>query len=861
MAVDKNKVIAEATKFAQRGQWDRAIKAYDRILTEDPKDVRVLLKVGELHQKRGDDASAAATFNRVAEAYTEQGFFLKAIAVYKQMMKLAPDDPRVNERLASLYQQLGIMSDAMAQLQLVAAAAEKAGDQAKLLDVLQRMIEIEPDNVGSAVKLGEIHARNEHAAEALEQFRHAAELLKRNNRAEEYLRVAERIVFLAPDDVALTRELANIYLAKGDTKRALAKLQLCFKADSKNVETLTLLAQAFRDLGQLSKTLSVFKELAHVHAEGGRTEEARATWRRVQELAPDDPDAALALGRSTAAPPPRPAAGAPAPVPPPVPRPPPRTPPPGPPAAARPAVIAPPPPPSPAAGRPLGAEAIPKLLTETDVYVKYGLQQKALDHLRKVFDIDPDHLDALDKARDIRDASGDRAGATEVAVRAARACVARGLAERGRAALARLQEIAPEHPEIASLAAQLGAAVPPLQAAEEPAAEPAADVLIESAAEETDEMALAAAGAAEEEVIEDDEAALAAAGAEEEGPVVDDEPLGPPQMTPVPAHPAPPRPPAAPPKVIAPPPPAPVQAKAPTPVPAAIPPPVAAPAPVPAAPAPAEPPAEELDLSAEIDEVRFFIQQGLLGDARDALRNLASFYPDHPEVRAELAELERREATAARPTPPPAAAPGVAPADGIPSGVFDIGKELADELVAEGGAPPPEEFQYTVEEVFSQFKKGVAQTVKPEDTDTHYDLGIAYKEMGLVEDALTEFETALKGASRKKEVDCLSMIGLCRMEKGDAPGAAQAFRRALRSSELRPEAARAIHYELASAYEAQGDSEAALWYLNKVTGAGGSFRDAAARLRKLGGGPGRPPPEPASAAPPPRGGPKNIGYV
>jgi hypothetical protein len=125
----------------------------------------------------------------------------------------------------------------------------------------------------------------------------------------------------------------------------------------------------------------------------------------------------------------------------------------------------------------------------------------------------------------------------------------------------------------------------------------------------------------------------------------------------------------------------------------------------------------------------------------------------------------------------------------------------------------------------------------------------------------TEFETALKGASRKKEVDCLSMIGLCRMEKGDPAGAAQAFRRALRSTELRPEAARAIHYELASAYEAQGDSQAALWYLNKVTGAGGSFRDAAARLRKLGGGPGRPPPEPASAAPPPRGGPKNIGYV
>jgi tetratricopeptide (TPR) repeat protein len=260
--------------------------------------------------------------------------------------------------------------------------------------------------------------------------------------------------------------------------------------------------------------------------------------------------------------------------------------------------------------------------------------------------------------------------------------------------------------------------------------------------------------------------------------------------------------------------------------------------------------------------VAFFLQQGLFDEAREALRNLTTFYPDHPEVQAQAAELERREAAAHRAAP---AAPGPAPASGTPSGVFDIGKELADELVAEGGAPPPEEFQYTVEEVFSQFKKGVAETVKPEDTDTHYDLGIAYKEMGLVDDALAEFETALKGASKKKEVDCLTMLGLCRMAKGDHAGATQAFRRALRSPDLRPEASRAIHYELALAYEAQGDAEAALWYLQRVVKADASFRDAAARLRKLGGGPGRPPPDPAASAapgaPPPRGGPQNIGYV
>ena len=104
MAVDKNKIIAEATRFVQKGQYDKAIKAYEKVFAEDRKDVRVLLKIGELHQKKGDHPAAAATLNLVAEAYREQGFFLKAVSVYKQVAKLAPEDQRVSERLAEEWQ-------------------------------------------------------------------------------------------------------------------------------------------------------------------------------------------------------------------------------------------------------------------------------------------------------------------------------------------------------------------------------------------------------------------------------------------------------------------------------------------------------------------------------------------------------------------------------------------------------------------------------------------------------------------------------------------------------------------------------------------------------------------------------------
>jgi tetratricopeptide (TPR) repeat protein len=906
MAVDKNKIIAEATKLVQKGSLDKAIATYQKILNEDPKDVRVLLKVGELYQKKGDDKLAADAFTRVAETYAEQGFFLKSVAVYKQIVKLDPESIRVNERLAALYQQLGLLSDAMSQLQFMAAAHEKAGDTARLTEVLQRMVELDPDNIASSIKLGELHARANQPGPALECFQRAAAYLKKHSRADEYVKVAERISSLQPHDVGLTRELANIYLAKGDTKRALAKLQLCFKADPKDVDTLHLLAQAFRDLGQTSKTISVYKELAHVHEEHGRHADARATWRKVQELAPEDEDAAAALGAA------RGGAGPPQPPPPPSPAPP----------AARPAVAAPPPVPPPGASRqggpvapPPGAEAIPKLLTETDVYVKYGLHDKALDHLRKVLALDPKSPEAHERAREIHLAAGRRAEAGDAGAAAVRALLARGQQDRARAAVARLREIDPGNPQLQELAAGAGctdevylgtAELEELAEAPEVVLDPEA-----AHAAETDEdaLALAAAGAEGEEVVEDEPAppppeegvtlevvepdldaagdalAEAAAGASAQSEeVYEDEPLPAPEVeaeaepavlvTPPPPSRGAVTPPPAPVLVI-PPPPAPAAARtqpraAARPAPAAVkpapavvvaapPPPVAAAPPAPARQAAKPPPSaprkeparaaaappppaedEQADLSDEIEEADFFVQQGLFDEARDALRNLLAFYPGHRGVEEKLAEVERRAA----PTPAAKGSPApVASAEGLDES-FDIARELAEELGDAAAAPAPEEeFQYSVEDVFSQFKKGVEATVKPEDSATHYDLGIAYKEMGLLDDALHEFEIALKGNDRKKEVDCLSMIGLCQMARGAAREAIRAYRRALGSDFLTRESAKAIHYDLGAAYEAAGEGEVALFYLQKVAKIDPSFRDVAKRVAALGGGPGRPPPE------------------
>jgi tetratricopeptide (TPR) repeat protein len=904
MAVDKNKIIAEATRLVQKGAFDKAIKTYEKILAEDPKDVRIVLKIGELYQKLRDEKAAAEAFKKVADIYTDQGFFLKAVAVYKQASKLDPDDLRVNEKLAALNQQLGLLSDAMSQLQLVAAAYEKAGDQARLLDVLRRMVDLDPDNIASSIKLGELHARANQPAEALDYFQRAAEYLKAHSRPDEWLKVAERIAALRPNDVQLARELAHVHLAKGDTKRALAKLQFCFKTDPKDVQTLTLLAQAFRDLGQTGKTVSVYKELAHVYEEQRKPNDAKSVWRKVQELVPDDPEAASAIGGGAPAPPPTAVARIHvAPATPPAGPPPgalrPAAPAPGPPPGAlRPGTPQPGPPPGalrqpatpPAAASPSGPGDVVKLLSEVEVYVKYGLHPKALDHLKKIFAIDPENPEALERAREVHLAAGDSEAAAGAGARLVRTLHARGADERAREELLRLRQIAEGSPEIRELAELVGGERTDevsLDTADVEELTLATDAAVEIAGE--DDLALAAAETGDDEVVDDDEqvdegeeeslgtgpglgslrpneiehdlAIEAAAGAEDEE-VVEDELLAPvppraaPKPAPRPAAPAakaapparPVAPPAKPAPVAKPAPIAKAAPPAPKPAPSRPAPAPSRPAPPKAAPKPPPPPdEEELDLSDELEEVDFFLQQGLVDEAREKLAELAEFYPDHAGLKAKLAELERRARGGAAPRETPTL---IAPA-GLDDS-FDIARDLADELAGSGDlgadAGLGEDFQFSVEDVFNQFKKGVEQTVGKEDSATHFDLGIAYREMGLLDAAVEEFETAAKGNNRKKEVDCFTMIGLCKVAQGDTKGAVQAFRKALASEHLSKDAAKALHFELGAAYEAAGSPDFAVWFFQKLNKIDPAYREVGAKVAALGGGAGKVPPEFAAAA-------------
>lgn len=489
MAFNKEKVMDGARKFVEKGQIDKAIKEYLRVVREDPQDVRVWLKVGDLYARKGQKQEATDTYLKVARFYQDQGFFTKAVAVYKQILKLDGRLVEVHLKLAELYRQLGLMSDAMQHFEQVAAHFHREGKTKEALATVRQLVDLDPQNVATRIKLAELYSKEGMTEDAVNEFTAICEQLRRQNRIDDFVKVAERLLWHRPELRDLNRELAGLYLRKGDPRRALQKLQICFKADPRDVETLALLAQAFQALDQRAKTVSVLKELARVLDEGKERGKAEEVYRKILQFSPGDPDAVAFLNGNTAA---APAAAAPiAAVPAPAPPPSAVT------AAARgklnltgdvPALRAPNDPrmtgamplideralaaefelpdeladdDAPAystdevadsdlvedldegaglgrsgraaadfradfalddhgarAGSAAGeehADEIAKILTETDVYVKYGLHQKAVDHLRRVFALDPENVEARERLKDVLLAQGrEREGIVEL---------------------------------------------------------------------------------------------------------------------------------------------------------------------------------------------------------------------------------------------------------------------------------------------------------------------------------------------------------------------------------------------------------------------------------------------------------------
>jgi tetratricopeptide (TPR) repeat protein len=793
----KDKHLAAAQKYLERGAFEKALAMFQAAVKEDPKDTRTWLRMAEVHVRLGQNEKATEVYQKTVDLYVEQGFFQRAVAVYKNIIKLAPDHIEARLKLADVFRQLGLLSDAVQQLEQAATLFQKTNRPTESLAALKQIIDINPEQPNPRIRYAEMASQLGALKEAAAEFAEAAKLVKAQGRIDEFVRVAERMLHYNPQNHDMAIEVASNYLEHSNARAALPHLKAVFEARPRDPQVLDLLARTFDHLGQPHRTLPVLKELARVYGEAGRVSERNHTAQRVLAMDPNDAEMREMLGRppSTVSriqvPQAAPRLVTPSPLTS-------GTPVPGSaqpkranaitfsemevPVALRNRYVTAPAEPMPASiseriniasGMVERADddiEVKRILAEADVFVKYGLVDRAAEHLRRVFERVPTHQGAHERLAAVLEQLGRKAeAAAEYETLAQQVLASRphNAATYSRKALA----LNPSARRASEVLAEVEGAMPTAQEGDGLASEDLPVKTPEPDLVDSDEIELLAdttsSGEFEGQVgsqpfnagqdTDGDGAAVSSEYDDYDLQSAGGTQVNPPDFS------------------------------------------------APATLKPLQhthgssPSGSDDAFLAELEQVDFFIEQGLVDEATAMLDELDVKFPGH------LLIADRREKLAGA-GQEPHASQGAVPAlthDGRPTTQKPA---QAREAPADPSSPAQEKH----------------------DASTLLDLGIMEKTMERYEAAIGHFREA--AADPKREVFALSMIGECNEALGNSAEAIRCYQDALKRPSATAAEATQLYFQLGNVFYNLGDHSEALYYFERVLKRDPNFRDITRKL-------------------------------
>lgn len=732
---DKSAIIKEAQKYLARGQIEKAIAEWEKLTRESP-DGNTYNTIGDLYLKNGEKANAIDSYHKAAEYFREEGFALKALALYKKILNLNPADAISLLALGELNEAKGIVTDAIKFYLAAADSYSKEGKKEKLLEIYDKILNLSPGNIPLRNKVVEIYLKENLTQEAAKQYLQIAKLYHEKLEMEKAIEYYQKALNIDPVNKETILDLSSAYEKTNKRKQAAEQINEAATLFPQDTEILLrgaeihvgaeLFEQARQYLAQIKElepaNVKARKLLGEVYTREGRKDLAWVEYLPVLDemlLNENYDDAIKILGEFKDIDPvetgrrlvslyiqigdylqvvheltalgtiyldqekPKEALN-----------------------CFREALQM-----SPEdealtqkvielekqVGKEqiaVGAEkTVEEAIIETDIYLRYGLYENAREILGSFKEKEPENVDIHTRLKTLFVDTGDKEQAVAECILLAELFEKAGDLENREQILKEAREISPEDPRLISL----------------PAPE-----------------------AREEEKF-----------------------AGPPDQ-----------------------------------------------------------PSFE-DYSEEVAEADFYARQGLIDEARAIFERLQTLFPENEEIARKLGSLgltlqgeEQKEPLAEDKEEPVA---------------------IEEMLEAESIAEPT--LDNDVMDIFNEFKKGLEKELEDEDYETHYNLGIAYKEMGLIDDAIREFQASLKDP--KRFVHSANMLGVCYLEKGLYPLAIDVLKNAIEKMEDRGESYWAMKYDLANAYEKNGDTKEAFELFMQVYGWNSKFRAVSDKIDHL----------------------------
>ncbi len=262
-----------------------------KLLQEDPRDTNVRLKIGDLHLKLGETEKAIAAYSEVALQFSRGGFDAKAVAIYKQILRVDEGYLHARVQLGEHFHRMGLVSDALREYQQAIRLCEARDLKSEAFDLLKKVAALDPGNVANRLNLADLMHRQGLVDDAREQYVALLEEVSRHTAGDMVVRVAEQMIAVFPDHIEARTALANARVSLGDAKRAVDCILPVLETFPDHVPLREALVNAYEALSDDDAARDVYRELAELYKQRGDQDRARDIQQRfvtIGELEAED---------------------------------------------------------------------------------------------------------------------------------------------------------------------------------------------------------------------------------------------------------------------------------------------------------------------------------------------------------------------------------------------------------------------------------------------------------------------------------------------------------------------------------------------------------------------------------------------
>jgi tetratricopeptide (TPR) repeat protein len=267
--IDKSAISKAAQKFISKGQIDKAIEEWEKLLKESP-DGNVYNTVGDLYLKKGSQREAIEAFTKAANTFREDGFYLKAIALYKKILNISPSQTEALIALAELYAEKGLIGNANECFLTAAEHYINDGTTEKALEHYKRMLELSPSNKELTLKMAELFLKKGLKDKAIKGYLEIASGYLEKGEYEKAQEFYNRVIALNPQNAKSFIGLSKIAEHTANIQKAYEYLEKAMSFAGENEEVLYNYARLAIETNNIENARQVINKLLEIDSSNSR---------------------------------------------------------------------------------------------------------------------------------------------------------------------------------------------------------------------------------------------------------------------------------------------------------------------------------------------------------------------------------------------------------------------------------------------------------------------------------------------------------------------------------------------------------------------------------------------------------------